>query len=1213
MKTALLRRLFPWLLPTLLVAVAGILIWRNHVPGTWLTGWDTLHPEFDLSLAFQRMWHGVWRTDQGLGALAAHSHMSELPRLLVLSLLSVVFPAHLLRYAFIGLCFLVGPVGVFFLTRELLPRKSSLIAQLGAFLAGLLYMGNLGTVQHFFVVFEMFAVAYAAIPWLWYLGLRFLKTGTRHTLVGLGIVGFLSSAMAYASTLWFASMAGFCLFLAGYALVKRSKKSWRRIVIAGLVLLAVNAYWLLPNLYYFASSGGQGPAESKISQLFSPESFLHNKAYGSIADTLLLRNFLFNWQIYDFESQQFVMLLETWQQHSQQFAAVGFLLMSITLFGLVIGFAQRTRWRLALALPFVLAGVVLAIDTPVIGQVFEWLRATFPFLKEALRTPFTKFSLIALLVYSVAFAAGWQALAYWIKQRFGIAATAGLWIVLAGSIALWSLPMWQGELISKRIQLEIPEAYFELFSFMKQQPAQARVALLPMSGPFGWEYLDWGYQGAGFLWFGMPQSVLVRDFDRWSPYNETFYLQLQAQLTAGDATGVRRVLEQYRVQYLLVDQHLTKAGQPLTQEELTALEEVLLASGAHPIWDYDQLTVYQTTAEEPTALFVPADFIPVQIDSVKTKVDPAFHAVGTYVEATPAALQYPFADLFRENLEGVIFQEDFFTLSREIIPSSGILVPPFEVGNSLTVPATLQYEERQLLVEFESSAVLESGETALRYQLPSLTLPVPFDSPEITVSLNDRIATLKRGQTLSEFVVSAQVGESLELQVFDPAQARTIPLETAFAEAPVTPCWDWPGRSADVHVQTTVTTKSVAVTNGAACVSLPLTQLVTQASLATVTVPSQSSTSTTPEFCVSRADDTEQTCLHSPVGDLTQSQMTWTDVVRHFQVEPDESYWLDLIAGPVTAVDKPESVDYQTPRLLISPLIAQAAWESSVWDAWTQPQSFPSTDNHPLTVRLSTVPFEETVEVANLTTLENCDPFGRGTARIESFSFWSHDQGVGCAHLRLAGITPHQEGLLLVRSRHTAGRPLKMYLVNDRTGKTELETLLAEGEQTQSFSLLAQPGTNESYILSFENRSFGAELSRNELLSIQTAPVPLTWLQNLKVESGSNSDSQSIANQLRVVRTQSYGPTYHLVEVSGEGLIVLNQGFHSGWIGLLDFTILPHTQVNGWANGWFVPREGVVILVYWPQYLEWLGFFLSIGGLGWLAASLARQALKTDL
>src|SRR3989338_8878624 len=96
--------------------IAAITLWisaTSYTSGTWLSGWDTLHPEFDFALNVERVINGVWREEQGLGALAGHSHMSELPRYVLLYLTSFVFPDHFLRYFYRYLCFIVGPLGIY--------------------------------------------------------------------------------------------------------------------------------------------------------------------------------------------------------------------------------------------------------------------------------------------------------------------------------------------------------------------------------------------------------------------------------------------------------------------------------------------------------------------------------------------------------------------------------------------------------------------------------------------------------------------------------------------------------------------------------------------------------------------------------------------------------------------------------------------------------------------------------------------------------------------------------------------------------------------------------------------------------------------------------------------------------------------------------------------------------------------------------------------
>ena len=78
--------------PFLLAAIAILICIASYSKGTFLTGWDTLHPEFDFGLNFKRLIFGVWREEQGLGAVAGHSHMADLPRVIILWILNFIFP-----------------------------------------------------------------------------------------------------------------------------------------------------------------------------------------------------------------------------------------------------------------------------------------------------------------------------------------------------------------------------------------------------------------------------------------------------------------------------------------------------------------------------------------------------------------------------------------------------------------------------------------------------------------------------------------------------------------------------------------------------------------------------------------------------------------------------------------------------------------------------------------------------------------------------------------------------------------------------------------------------------------------------------------------------------------------------------------------------------------------------------------------------------------
>src|SRR5690242_5813262 len=134
-------------LPLVLVVITTSICCLNFTPGTWLTGWDTLHPEFNFLLNFKRLLFGVWRGDQGLGAVAAHSHMSELPRLIILWIFSWIFDASIVRYLYVFLCFILGPLGVYYFLKKTIFKEDSLGSNMAAFLGGLFYIFNLGTLQ----------------------------------------------------------------------------------------------------------------------------------------------------------------------------------------------------------------------------------------------------------------------------------------------------------------------------------------------------------------------------------------------------------------------------------------------------------------------------------------------------------------------------------------------------------------------------------------------------------------------------------------------------------------------------------------------------------------------------------------------------------------------------------------------------------------------------------------------------------------------------------------------------------------------------------------------------------------------------------------------------------------------------------------------------------------------------------------------------------
>lgn len=566
------KKIASYLFPSLIILITIVLCYLNYTPGTFLTGWDTLHPEFNFPQSFANAIFGSFRTDQGLGAIAAHAHMADLPRIALLWIFSILLPLSFLRYSIVFLCLILGPLGIYFFTKLVLSNKT--FAQnsesipninISTFLASLVYIFNLGTVQHFYLPFEMFMVQYAALGWLFLTSTLYIQKQKIQYLMLFALISFLATPMAYAPVLWYAYFAAFCLYLALLYIQKRNKKVLISIILLILTTLSVNTYWLLPNIYFLINGAGN-VSEAQINKIFSDEAFLHNKQYGNIIDTAILRNFLFNWT-QQINPNVTVDLMIFWKNHltNPLVTTIGYLTFIITLLGIMLSVIRKNILGIALIPVFTLALIMLINMNPPFEFIFAYLRDNFTLFREGLRFPFTKFSLLIMFSGSIFFAICISEiinlLLKFTFKKTGAFVPYFVLILVSSSLIFYGFPMFRGQLIDPSMRIVIPQDYFRLFEYMKQQPNSARLAPLPLHSLWGWEYYDWkdtnnggGYQGAGFIWFGMNQPVLARDFDRWNVNNEIYLREMSSAIYSRDINQIEALARKFRISYFLLDE-----------------------------------------------------------------------------------------------------------------------------------------------------------------------------------------------------------------------------------------------------------------------------------------------------------------------------------------------------------------------------------------------------------------------------------------------------------------------------------------------------------------------------------------------------------------------------------------------------------------------------------------------------------------------------------
>jgi len=669
------------LFPIVLVLLVVFIAWKNYVPETWLSGWDTLHPEFNLSLYLKRAFYGVWQEHQGVGAVASQSHAAELARLLIVYLLTLVTSLSSVRYLFFFITLLSGVLGSYYFILRSLNNKE-FVSGIASFLGACFYFFSLSTVQQYYVPLEMFAVHFALLPWLFLFAVKYLKSGKRGILIIFALVTIFSSSMAHTSTLFAVYLASLILFLLTWLLINRNKKTFKRVLVLSFMTILLNAYWLLPNGYFLLNNAAD-MRQSTINRVFTDEAYLQSNSYGNINDLALSKNFLFNWREFDYSDNTFVDLMDEWKDHlnSPYVKMIGYFLFSASIVGLILSFITRNKVGIALS-PVLLLSVFFIINAnSPFTEIFEYLRNKHWFFGEGFRFPYTKFSIIFTFTLSFYFAYFFNQVFMLVKKilKRGRVLAYALVIILSvfvfGAQVYFIKPVFSGHLISPSMKVNIPNEYFEMFSWFDNKSPHQRIAKLPLNTFWGWNFYSWGYQGAGFTWFGLPQPSLDREFDRWSPHNESFYNQAAFSLYEGDLDAFEKTLEKYHVRYLLLDESILNAG---GSNKLLYIDKTkrLLKESKHikEAVEFNFLTVYETDWDYGDSFInAPDSYTRLNVDMTYSQVDYLYNNIGNYVYKNDV-VSYPFtnydkrADVEAKRDNGNIVLENKNIGSKVILP-----------------------------------------------------------------------------------------------------------------------------------------------------------------------------------------------------------------------------------------------------------------------------------------------------------------------------------------------------------------------------------------------------------------------------------------------------------------------------------------------------------------------------------------------------------------
>ncbi|MGI5840685.1 MAG: hypothetical protein ACOX6N_00470 [Patescibacteria group bacterium] len=694
----LVKTIWPQIFLTLIL---GLVFYQNYTPGTYLTGWDNLHPEFNLPANIKRSIFSTWQEYQGLGLLAGMAHAADLPRQLFLLLISPLVPIDLLRYVYHFLLIGLGTFGVYYLGLFVTQNKSKIPSFIGA----LFYLLNFGSIQYLSLPFEPYTTFWGFLPWLILSLFCLLKSNTKKNFLIFILLNFLAVPSFYVQTIFLVYLISVILILFLQHLPTNTTNHIKLSLLIVFSILVVNSFWLLPNIYFTLSK--VSVTQNAMINLMVTDQFIEQNYHrGKITDFIPLR-FLY-YDIKDNQQNPPIPLFNTWHQHfsSPLIVAISYLFFSLVLLGAIFSKNRYKRYFTTLLL-FTLMGLLSA--TFPFNLLNTILRAT-PLLSQIFRNSFTKLivpclvSLSILLTFSLDFLPK-------IAQKFSI--------LLLPLLFIFSLPAFKGNYIHPQMRNSIPVEYFELFSFLKNVSTHSRIMNLPQYSFWGWTTYRWGPTGSGFLWYGIDQPIMDRAFDVWSSELENYYWQLHYALLTENQNQFNQILEKYNIGYVLFDKNVILPDAGSSSRIVRDTENLLYHSQLlEPQESFGQITLFKvknppqiinnvTILDNPQNINNPEQF---------QHLDQAYSDFGPYITSgSNTQILYPFGSLFTNRPEKPGFllshsdSSQTILLSSEYSSHSQTISPSWESCQGTQKLLNAQNEEKTSFFSCQSDLVTNTA------------------------------------------------------------------------------------------------------------------------------------------------------------------------------------------------------------------------------------------------------------------------------------------------------------------------------------------------------------------------------------------------------------------------------------------------------------------------------------------------------------------------
>lgn len=706
----------------------------NYQPNTWLIGWDNLLPEIDIFLNLHKTVFAAWQSWQGLGIVGGIGHASELSRQLLLLPFSLLLPTHMVRYIWTFSMLLLGALGTYQLSFWL--HKNKPHTQWVALIPALFYIFNLATIQNFFVPLEAFSSFWGFLPWFLLSSFKLISKPTKKHIFGFVVIQFLGASAFHVQTMFivFSLLLGFFSLI---TIVQSKGKKILALAVLWITLLLSHFYWLAP-VSYFTLTNSDQTIESKQNVISTQEVYEANRAAGSLINILQLKGYWFEYT--DVENGETIYLLDEWKKYSEKPlpTVVGIFLSLFAVVGVVGALHSIKDKNQKQYLLFLVFSLAFSISMLSAGKGIQGLGYTFltkiPLLGQIFRVPFTKWSVVFSLLLALSF--GYLLTLLIEKKRKTIALATS--IIILGLTIYTVVPLFTGELFYRHTKITFPNEYSQLFTELKNYPDSKRILYLPFDDFWGWMNHTWQYRGSGFIWYGIAQPVIDRNFDVWSVRNESLYGEFQYAFQTKNEQLALELIEKYDISLLLIDTSI-EAKSERYQEYTAIISQLEKTQHISKVWESGFLILYEVTNQKEDIIITTSFNTSEQ---PKRRIVDGLFNQGTYHYSKEATHAYPLQEIFREALK-----------QNEAALQNNLVLVPVE-NTTLTIPALTQTKQMYGLQIIGNTITIEpiaplttlntsSNTQTIVYPLDSLSIQLDELGKYVYIDINGEIIELK--------------------------------------------------------------------------------------------------------------------------------------------------------------------------------------------------------------------------------------------------------------------------------------------------------------------------------------------------------------------------------------------------------------------------------------------------------------------------------------